>query len=248
MSIYELRIPDIGDFKDVEIIEVLVKPGEKVDIDQSIITIESDKASMEIPCNKKGIIKELKVNVGDKVSKDSIILLMNVDSENFSSKNDSLRDLTSNNSETDTLDNQILQMSFDTIVLGAGPAGYTAAFRAADLGQKVALIERDQNLGGVCLNVGCIPSKALLHAAKVITDAEEMSKFGIEISKPKIDLTKIRSWKNGIIKKLTDGLTALSKSRRVEMTKQCFKTNGLHQFILLGKIFLPLMQCIGQQC
>lgn len=227
MSLVEINVPDIGDFKEVEVIELLVKPGDTVKVDQSLITVESDKASMEIPCNQAGVVKELKVKIGDKVAEGSLLLMLETSdaataapaavapapapaaapalvaappasapaAASFAGKAD---------------------IECDTLVLGAGPGGYTAAFRAADLGQKVVLVERFASLGGVCLNVGCIPSKALLHAAKVITEAEEMSHFGIKMSQPEIDIDALRGWKDGIIKKLTGGLTGLAKARKVQ--------------------------------
>ena len=222
MSLIQVNVPDIGDFKEVEVIELLVKVGDTIKADQSLITVESDKASMEIPSSHAGVIKELKVKVGDKVAEGSLLLMLEASdaavvapvvpsavaapvvapalstapAASFSGKAD---------------------IECDTLVLGAGPGGYTAAFRAADLGQSVVLIERYPTLGGVCLNVGCIPSKALLHAAKVITEAEEMSHFGIKMSSPEIDLDALRGWKDSVIKKLTGGLTSLAKARKVQV-------------------------------
>ncbi|MDB5989951.1 MAG: dihydrolipoamide dehydrogenase [Herbaspirillum sp.] len=234
MSQIEVLVPDIGDFAEVEVIELLVKAGDTVKVDQSLLTVESDKASMEIPSSHAGVIKDLKVKVGDKVKEGSLIMVLEADSAaaapaaapapaaaapkaaapapapapaasaplqapaaaSFSGKAD---------------------IECDTVVLGAGPGGYTAAFRAADLGQKVVMIERYAALGGVCLNVGCIPSKALLHAAKVITEAEEMAHFGVTLSKPKIDIDKLRGWKESIIGKLTGGLGGLAKARKVQV-------------------------------
>jgi len=222
MNKIEIKVPDIGDFKNVDVIEVLVKPGDRIKKEQSLITVESDKASMEIPSSQAGVVKELKVKLGDKVSEGSLILMLETadvtvlpqaaapvaspvaaptiapTAASFSGKAD---------------------IECDTLVLGAGPGGYTAAFRAADLGQKVVLVERYSVLGGVCLNVGCIPSKALLHAAKVITEAEEMSHCGIEMGKPKINIDRLRGWKDGVIKKLTGGLAGLARARRVQIVQ-----------------------------
>ncbi|MDY7573812.1 dihydrolipoyl dehydrogenase [Actimicrobium sp. CCI2.3] len=232
MSLIEVKVPDIGDFKEVEIIELLVKVGDTVKVDQSLITVESDKASMEIPSSHAGVIKELKIKVGDKVAMGSLMLML--ESAEAAAPAPAAAPAAATASATPAaapaaapavaapvaagFDGKA-DIECDTLVLGAGPGGYTAAFRAADLGQKVVLIERYATLGGVCLNVGCIPSKALLHAAKVITEAEEMSHFGIKMSSPEIDLDALRSWKDGIIKKLTGGLTSLSKARKVQVVE-----------------------------
>lgn len=219
MSLMEIHVPDIGDFKEVEVIELLVKPGDSVKPEQSLITVESDKASMEIPCTHAGVVKELKVKIGDKVAEGSLLLVLEVSQDTASATPP-----TSTTAPAKSAAPVVAAASFvgnadiecDTLVLGAGPGGYTAAFRAADLGQRVVLVERYPVLGGVCLNVGCIPSKALLHAAKVITEAEEMSHFGITMSKPQIDINALRGWKESVIKKLTGGLTGLAKARKVQ--------------------------------
>ncbi|MFT5534412.1 MAG: dihydrolipoamide dehydrogenase [Burkholderiaceae bacterium] len=230
MSLIEVKVPDIGDFKEVEIIELLVKVGDTVKVDQSLITVESDKASMEIPSSHAGVIKELKIKVGDKVAMGSLMLML--ESAEAAAPAPAPAPATAAPAPAAApapvtpaaapvaagFDGKA-DIECDTLVLGAGPGGYTAAFRAADLGQKVVMIERYATLGGVCLNVGCIPSKALLHAAKVITEAEEMSHFGIKMSSPEIDLDSLRSWKDGIIKKLTGGLTSLSKARKVQVVE-----------------------------
>ena len=234
MSLMEIHVPDIGDFKEVEVIELLVKPGDSVKPEQSLITVESDKASMEIPCSHAGIVKELKVKLGDKVAEGSLLLVLEVAQDTASVAAPSTAPAKSEVASTPSAAAAPVVASVpvtvpaaasfagkadiecDTLVLGAGPGGYTAAFRAADLGQRVVLVERYPVLGGVCLNVGCIPSKALLHAAKVITEAEEMSHFGITMSKPHIDINALRGWKESIIKKLTGGLTGLAKARKVQ--------------------------------
>lgn len=233
MSLVEIKVPDIGDFKEVEVIELLVKVGDAVKLDQSLITVESDKASMEIPCNMAGVVKELKVKLGDKVAEGSVLLMLEVQASTVSTAPQTAPAATSAaavqvNAQTTTQATPAPQASLfeghadiecDTLVLGAGPGGYTAAFRAADLGQKVVLVERYPTLGGVCLNVGCIPSKALLHAAKVITEAEEMSHFGVKMGKPEIALDDLRGWKDSVIKKLTGGLTGLAKARKVQVVQ-----------------------------
>ena len=219
MSLVEIKVPDIGDFKEVEVIEMLVKPGDTVKVDQSLITVESDKASMEIPCNQAGVVKELKVKIGDKVAEGSLLLMLET-SAAAAPAAAPVAAATARAPVTAPVAASFAgkaDIECDTLVLGAGPGGYTAAFRAADLGQKVVLVERFASLGGVCLNVGCIPSKALLHAAKVITEAEEMSHFGVKMSKPQIELDALRGWKDSVIKKLTGGLSGLAKARKVQV-------------------------------
>ncbi|HEY8101736.1 MAG TPA: dihydrolipoyl dehydrogenase [Burkholderiaceae bacterium] len=225
MSVLEIKVPDIGDFKEVEVIELLVKPGDTVKVDQSLITVESDKASMEIPCSQAGVVKELKVKIGDKVSEGSPLLMLEVTQGAAAPAPAASAPVATPAASASPAIAAPQAASYagkadlecDTLVLGAGPGGYTAAFRAADLGQKVVLIERYSTLGGVCLNVGCIPSKALLHAAKVITEAEEMAHFGIKLSKPEVDINALRGWKESIIKKLTGGLSGLAKARKVQV-------------------------------
>jgi dihydrolipoamide dehydrogenase len=247
MSLVEIKVPDIGDFKEVEVIELLVKVGDTVRLDQSLITVESDKASMEIPCNMAGVVKELKVKLGDKIAEGSIVLMLEAQASTVSAATHSAPASTPAATTTSATAVQAamqattqsapqtaaqtvaapqaslfeghVDIECDTLVLGAGPGGYTAAFRAADLGQKVVLVERYPTLGGVCLNVGCIPSKALLHAAKVITEAEEMSHFGVKMGKPEIALDDLRAWKDSVIKKLTGGLTGLAKARKVQVVQ-----------------------------
>ena len=235
MSLMEIHVPDIGDFKEVEVIELLVKPGDTVKPEQSLITVESDKASMEIPCTHAGIVKELKVKIGDKVAEGSLLLVLEVSQDTASATPPAPTTAPAKSAAPVVASAPVAQAALtaptvpaaaifagnadiecDTLVLGAGPGGYTSAFRAADLGQRVVLVERYPVLGGVCLNVGCIPSKALLHAAKVITEAEEMSHFGITMSKPQIDINALRGWKESVIKKLTGGLTGLAKARKVQ--------------------------------
>jgi dihydrolipoamide dehydrogenase len=229
MSTREIKVPDIGDFKEVEVIEILVKPGDTVKAEQSLITVESDKASMEIPSSHAGVVKELKVKLGDKVSEGSVLLMLDAQDgplpnplpqagEGASAK-PQVQQAPSVAAPAAASFSGKADIECDTLVLGAGPGGYTAAFRAADLGQKVVLVERYPTLGGVCLNVGCIPSKALLHAAKVITEAEEMSHFGVKMSKPKIELDALRAWKDGVVKKLTGGLSGLAKARKVQVVQ-----------------------------
>ena len=230
MSAIEIKVPDIGDFKEVEVIELLVKVGDTVQAEQSLITVESDKASMEIPCSTAGVVKSLLVKLGDKISEGSPILILEAAESGASAAPAAAPAAASAPSAPSAPAASAVapvassfsgtaDIECDTLVLGAGPGGYTAAFRAADLGQKVVLIERYASLGGVCLNVGCIPSKALLHAAKVITEAEEMSHFGIKLGVPEINLDALRGWKEGVIKKLTGGLSGLAKARKVQVVQ-----------------------------
>ena len=224
----EIKVPDIGDFKDIDVIEILVKPGDTVQKETSLITVESDKATMEIPSPAAGVVRELKLKIGDKVSEGSLILLLEAAASAAAAVQTQAASAPAGpaSSGDGAASSGISagagpaapsaeDLHAEVVVLGAGPGGYTAAFRAADLGKKVVLIERYAALGGVCLNVGCIPSKALLHAAKVVTEAEEMAHSGIDFGKPKIDVDQLRGWKDGVIGRLTKGLTALAKQRKV---------------------------------
>ncbi|TXI17995.1 MAG: dihydrolipoyl dehydrogenase [Nitrosomonas sp.] len=227
--IVEIKIPDIGDFKDVPVTEILVAPGDTVAKETSLITLETDKASMEVPSPHAGLVQEIKIKTGDKVSEGSVILTLALadqpeDSARPQTATQTTEKPVSPNTASITATVPASSESVapgdihaDVVVLGAGPGGYTAAFRAADLGKKVVLIERHTTLGGVCLNVGCIPSKALLHVAKVITEAKAVEAHGIVFNKPKVDLEKLRSWKTSVIGKLTKGLKSLAKQRRVEV-------------------------------
>ena len=236
MSAIEIKVPDIGDFKEVEVIELLVKPGDTVQLEQSLITVESDKASMEIPSNAVGVVKSLLVKIGDKVAEGSPLLILEATEAvapttpasapapasmpaAAASPIAAAAAVASVAAPVASSFSGTADIECDTLVLGAGPGGYTAAFRAADLGQKVVLVERYPSLGGVCLNVGCIPSKALLHAAKVITEADEMSHFGVKLGKPEIDLNSLRGWKESVINKLTGGLSGLAKARKVQVVQ-----------------------------
>jgi len=220
----EITVPDIGDFDEVEIIEVLVAVGDTIAEEDSLITVESDKASMEIPSPSAGVIKKINVKVGDKVSQGSVILELETE-EGASAATEEKKAVTETVEKTKTV--TPVAASFEgeadkqaeVVVLGSGPGGYTAAFRAADLGKQVILIERYDSIGGVCLNVGCIPSKALLHTAEVINEAEEFSKLGITFGKPKININKLRAHKETVVGKLTGGLKQLAKQRKVEIVQ-----------------------------
>ena len=216
----KIHIPNIGDFDSVEVIEIMVKVGDKINIEDSLITVESDKASMDIPSPASGLIKSIDIKVGDEVKEGSLILSIDSEIEDSSKeKAPAEKKQTSQKKETQpSPQNEKSDEEYDVAVLGSGPGGYTAAFRAADLGLKVVLIERYTTIGGVCLNVGCIPSKALLHTAKVITDAEDTASHGVSFNQPKIDLDQLRNWKsNKVVKKLTMGLAQMAKQRDVKV-------------------------------
>ncbi|MCU7879561.1 MAG: dihydrolipoyl dehydrogenase [Candidatus Thiodiazotropha sp. (ex Lucinoma aequizonata)] len=222
-GILEVTLPDIGDLEQVDIIEILVAPGDMVEAEDSIITLESDKATMDIPSPYAGVVKALQVKVGDRISMGAPILKLELPKRASAVEKPSPTKTPVSEAVKGSADKQA-----DVVVLGAGPGGYTAAFRAADLGKRVILIERYDALGGVCLNVGCIPSKALLHAADVINEAAEMVEIGISFGKPKIDLGKLRDRKNKIVKRLTGGLKQLAKQRKIELVHgvACFESHN----------------------
>jgi dihydrolipoamide dehydrogenase len=223
MALIEVKVPDIGDFKDVGVIELLISPGDTVAAEQSLITVESDKASMEIPSSQAGVVKELKVKVGDRVSEGSVILMLEAAATAAPTSAPAAL------AAAPVAAAQAPQaaapaaasyaggadLECDMLVLGAGPGGYSAAFRAADLGMKTVLVERYPALGGVCLNVGCIPSKALLHVAAVMDEVSHFADLGVSFAAPKIDLAKLLAHKNKVVGKLTGGLAAMAKMRKV---------------------------------
>jgi dihydrolipoamide dehydrogenase len=211
MASTEVKVPDIGDFKEVEVIEVLVKPGDSVAKEQSLVTLESDKATMEIPSPGAGTVKSISLKVGDKVSKGSLILMLEGEASKATPPAaPSPLDRGATPATTGAAD-----LECDVLVLGSGPGGYSAAFRAADLGMKVVLVERYPVLGGVCLNVGCIPSKALLHTAAVMDAARGLADHGVAFGEPKVDLAKLRAFKDKVVGKLTGGLGSMAKMRKV---------------------------------
>lgn len=242
-NLVEVLVPDIGNFDSVDVIEVHIKPGDTIAKEDSLITVESDKASMDIPSSHAGTVKEVKIKVGDKVAKGTLILVVEAESSQTTaapkaepqatiSGNPAPVVATSPTPAKATGNNDI---DTELVVLGSGPGGYTAAFRAADLGKKVVLIERYPTLGGVCLNVGCIPSKALLHTAKVITEAEETEHHGLSFGKPTIDLDKLRNWKaNDVVGKLTGGLAQMAKARGVTVI------NGVGKFTSSNQIAITI--------
>ncbi|WP_434220955.1 dihydrolipoyl dehydrogenase [Paralimibaculum aggregatum] len=209
-DVVAVRVPDIGDFSDVPVISVMVKPGDEVAVEDALVELESDKATMEVPAPVAGTVVEITVSEGDKVSEGSQILTLRTGVGAPAQKAPEAAPRAAP---------QTGDVHAEVVVLGSGPGGYTAAFRAADLGKQVVLIERNQRLGGVCLNVGCIPSKALLHAAKVITETEEMAAHGVSFGAPKVDLDALRSWKDGVVGKLTGGLDGLAKGRKVKVVR-----------------------------
>ena len=222
----KLVVPDLGDFADVEVIEVLVSPGDTVEIEDALVTLETDKATMDVPASHAGRIVSVETKVGDKVSAGDVVAFLEAadqaaGAEPETGEADEL-------AETRVMDEEEIKAAVGVpatdatheaqlVVIGAGPGGYTAAFRAADLGMDVLMVERWDSLGGVCLNVGCIPSKALLHAAKVIDDAAAMADHGVSFGKPTIDAPRLRDWKNDVVGKLTGGLSQLAKQRKVRV-------------------------------
>ena len=242
---FQITVPDIGNFDSVEVIDVIVKIGDTIKKEDSLITVESDKASMDIPSTHEGKVTAINLKVGDKIKQGSNILVIELsESSDKPQKSENKIEIKSEvkvevkkevppQASTETITKKSSLTSThetEVVVLGSGPGGYTAAFRAADLGKKVVLIERYSTLGGVCLNVGCIPSKALLHTAKVITDAEETAEHGVTFGAPKIDLEKIRHWKaNDVVGKLTQGLGAMAKQRQVTVIQGVGEFTSSHQ-------------------
>jgi len=242
----QIQVPDIGDFDKVPVIEVLVKVGDTVKQEQSLVTLESDKATMEVPSPADGVIVELKVEVGSSVSQGDEIAVLEVAEETASpdvqnepnkEKSQAAEDPAPLKQDEPAQEQSVSkpekgQYTYDVLVLGAGPGGYTAAFRAADLGLKVALVERYPTLGGVCLNVGCIPSKALLHTAQIIDEAAAMKAHGVNFGDPEIDLAKLRGFKQGVVKKLTGGLAGMAKKRGVEVIQGAGEFVGPHELMV----------------
>lgn len=237
----EVKVPNIGDFKDVEVIELLVKPGDTIKVDQSLATVESDKASMEIPSTHAGVVKELRIKVGDKVNEGSVLLTVE---EGAGAAAPAAPAAAPTESQAPAKPaapaapaavaapvpgaagyTGPVDIECEMMVLGAGPGGYSAAFRSADLGMNTVLVEKYATLGGVCLNVGCIPSKALLHVAAVIDETAHMADHGVTFAKPQIDIDKLRGYKDSVIKKMTGGLAGMAKARKVTVVQ------GVGQFL-----------------
>lgn len=216
----DIKLPDIGDFDAVEIIEILVLPGDTIEKEQSLLTLESDKASMEIPAEEAGVVKEVLVSIGQKVSEGDVIIKLETETAGAADKPVEKEAPAAKPAAPKQAASPVTDKGdahAEVVVLGAGPGGYTATFRAADLGKKTILIERYPSLGGVCLNVGCIPSKALLHVGKVVSEVEELKEHGINLGSGKPDPKPVRQWTESVINKLTGGLKSMAKQRKVEV-------------------------------
>jgi dihydrolipoamide dehydrogenase len=253
MALIDIKVPDIGDFDEVAVIELLVKVGDTVRAEQSLITVESDKASMEIPSSHAGVVKELKIKLGDKVSEGSVVLVLDAEGAAASAASPSSAPAASAPAAAPAApaapvaaptassfgENYagVADIECDVLVLGGGPGGYSAAFRAADLGLNVVIVERYATLGGVCLNVGCIPSKALLHVAAVMDEVSHMADLGVDFGTPSVNIDKLRSHKEKVIGKLTGGLAAMAKMRKVTTVR------GLGQFV--GANHLEVLETSG---
>ncbi|MBP0484386.1 dihydrolipoyl dehydrogenase [Sagittula salina] len=240
----DIKIPDIGDFNDVPVVSVLVSVGDTVAEEDALIELESDKATMEVPSSGAGVVKEIKVKEGDRVSQGDVIVVLegakasSDEAPKEAPKAETPKAVVASGTATGRGD-----VHAEVVVLGSGPGGYTAAFRAADLGKSVVLIEKDDSLGGVCLNVGCIPSKALLHMAKVITEAGEVAHHGLKFAKPEVDLAGLRGFKNEVVGKLTGGLGGLAKARKVKIVKGFGKFTGPNMIDVEGTS-VSFDQCI----
>ena len=266
-NLIEVKVPDIGDFTDIPVVEILVKPGEVIKKDASLVSLESDKATMEVPSTHAGVVKEIKVKLGDKVSMGAVVLVL--DAAEVAAALAPAR-TASPTAQTQApaqpaaaqMENAALRVApalapkpapaagtyqgavditCEMVVLGAGPGGYSAAFRAADLGLKTVIVERYAQLGGVCLNVGCIPSKALLHVAAVADETSALAAHGITFGKPEIDLDKLRGWKDKVVGKLTGGLGGMAKARKVEVVR------GVGQFLDPNHMVVELTTGTGQE-
>ena len=213
-----VRVPELGDFHDVDVVEVLVAAGDRVEREQSLIVLESDKASMEVPSPAAGVVESIAVRVNGKVNEGDAILILRTEGA------DDAKPAAAKPSGGAT----------QVLVLGGGPGGYTAAFRAADLGLSVTLVERDATLGGVCTNVGCIPSKALLHVAEVIEQAHALREHGVDFGDPALDLERVRAYKDGIVAKLTGGLASLAKARRIRVVRGAGRFSGRRELRVEG--------------
>ena len=240
----EIKVPDIGDFSNIPVIEVLVKVGDSVSREQSLVTLESDKATMEIPAPVDGVILEILVDLNSEVSEGSLIAVISASDADTgnSDAGSGAAEIPDNKPEkvvaaaaSSPAPAKAGEHDFDVAVIGAGPGGYTAAFRAADLGLRVALVERYPALGGVCLNVGCIPSKALLHAGKVIEEAASMEQHGVSFGEPSIDLDKLRSFKDQVVGKLTGGLTGMTRQRKIQVIQGSAKFSGANSLTVAGE-------------
>jgi dihydrolipoamide dehydrogenase len=250
-AVIEVRVPDIGDFKDVPVIGVEVSPGDTVKAEDPLVTLESDKATMEVPAPTSGVVKEIKLKVGDKVSEGTLVLLLETADDSPSPQRGEGRGegaaaaapapLSPSPSPASGRGEFSADLETDMLVLGAGPGGYSAAFRAADLGLKTVLVERYATLGGVCLNVGCIPSKALLHVAAVMEETAHMADCGVTFAAPKLDIDKLRAHKAKVVSKLTGGLAGMAKARKVDVVR------GYGHFLDAHHLEVELTQGEGQE-
>jgi dihydrolipoamide dehydrogenase len=216
----ELRLPDIGDFSDVPVIEVHVAPGDQLTVDDPVVTLESDKATMDVPAAEAGVVSEVRVSVGDTVSEGDVLLTFEPAAAApavapAADQQAARVEAPAAAPAPAAAAGRQADVEAEVLVLGAGPGGYSAAFRAADLGKKVVMVDAREDLGGVCLNIGCIPSKALLHAARVIAETREMGEHGLRFAAPEVDLDALRSWKDSVVKKLTGGVALLARQRKV---------------------------------
>ena len=245
-QLIDIKVPDIGDYKNIPVIEIYVKVGDTIAVEDSLLTLESDKATLDVPSSHAGTIKEIKVKVGDKISEGSVVVVLEADEASASSTApaapaketvptketapakpapEAATPAAATPAVADTIADLPHDLSCEMLVLGAGPGGYSAAFRAADLGMDVVLVERYATLGGVCLNVGCIPSKALLHSVAVMDEARHLSAHGITFAEPSVDIDALRAYKDSVVSKLTTGLAGMAKMRKVNVVQ------GVGQFI-----------------
>jgi dihydrolipoamide dehydrogenase len=257
MATLEVKVPDIGDFKDVPVIEVFVKPGDAVTVEDPLVTLESDKATMDVPSPAAGTVKDVHVKVGDKVSEGTLVLVLEAAAPGPSPRTapgagvattapspalapaPAAAPATAGSPAAGAFTGKA-DVECEMLVLGAGPGGYSAAFRAADLGLKTVIVERYPTLGGVCLNVGCIPSKALLHVAAVMDETKAMAEHGIAFAAPAVDLGKLRGWKEKVVGKLTGGLSGMAKTRKIEVVR------GVGQFLDAHHVAVELTEGPGQ--
>ena len=241
-QLIDIKVPDIGDYKNIPVIEIFVKVGDTVAVEDALLTLESDKATLDVPSSHAGVVREIKVKVGDKISEGSIVVVLETSETTTTTATATTAQMATPATESQSATTAIApsapaapltdemadiphDLACEILVLGAGPGGYSAAFRAADLGMDVVLVERYATLGGVCLNVGCIPSKALLHSVAVMDEARHLSAHGISFAEPQIDIDKLRDYKDSVVNKLTTGLAGMAKMRKVNVVQ------GVGQFI-----------------
>ena len=237
-QLIEVKVPDIGDYADVPVIEIHVKVGDTIAVEDALVTLESDKATMDVPSSAAGVVKEIRVNMGDRIGEGAVVVVLESAGEAAATAAPATTAAPAPVAAAPTPApaaapivvaagsySGAVDVECEMLVLGAGPGGYSAAFRSADLGMNTVLVERYATLGGVCLNVGCIPSKALLHTAAIMDEAQHMGAHGITFAKPEVDINKLRDYKDGVIKKLTGGLAGMAKARKVNVVQ------GVGQFI-----------------